>query len=490
MTWDFNRHAWDFGGGINRLMTRRDLLEEDEAAAILDEWWAPKALEYATLFDVSDAIAVEAMNRNNAISDEETARNAAISAEVEARNLAVAAEATARGDADAAEITARNSAIATQHTTDDTIYAKVAGGLLKINGSALDESVFPATLARDTEVTAAVAGLVAQQTGFRNKIRNGDLQVAQRGAGPFANNTQGVDGFYQQMLSSTLTVTRVALTVGAQQSRYAWQAVSATQSTIDDFCSVMFPIENVETLAGKQVTFSFRGFVNTGTPNVAVQVRQKFGTTGSPSATVNTSVGTIAMSTADGVRSLTFTMPSITGKTIGTDKGSDSVQIVVFFSAGTNVTGNQGIGNRNGTFTMYEVQLEEGPIATPFERLPYPLQLAWCQRYFYRLTNPPGVTAQPFAMGYVFATTGAMFLIPLPVDPRPSTPAFSSSTPGSFSIWVAAATQAITGFVLQTFTNRCVRVDTSGNTGLTPGFSSWLYNSTAGAYMDFSWELT
>ena len=51
------------------------------------------------------------------------------------------------------------------------------------------------------------------------------------------------------------------------------------------------------------------------------------------------------------------------------------------------------IGTLNATFQITDVQIEEGTIATPFERQPIGAELALCQRYYeksYDLTTAPG----------------------------------------------------------------------------------------------------
>jgi hypothetical protein len=68
----------------------------------------------------------------------------------------------------------------------------------------------------------------------------------------------------------------------------------------------------------------------------------------------------------------------------------------------------------NGTFK--NVQIEQGSVATPFERRPYETELALCQRYYYKSTVT--ATNQTFGSGYNPTTTLSRVLTPFPVPMR------------------------------------------------------------------------
>jgi hypothetical protein len=79
-------------------------------------------------------------------------------------------------------------------------------------------------------------------------------------------------------------------------------------------------IEGVRTFAGQQVTVSFWAKVD-ATKNIAIELLQGFGTSGSPSAAV-TGIGTTKVSIGTNWQKVTVTatLPSINGKALGTDR--------------------------------------------------------------------------------------------------------------------------------------------------------------------------
>jgi hypothetical protein len=78
---------------------------------------------------------------------------------------------------------------------------------------------------------------------------------------------------------------------------------------------------------------------------------------------------------------VTATLPSITGKTLGTDN-NDSLTLLIFFDAGTIFNSRTNtLGHQSGTFDIAQVQIEPGPVATPFERRPLATELSLCKRY-------------------------------------------------------------------------------------------------------------
>lgn len=72
-----------------------------------------------------------------------------------------------------------------------------------------------------------------------------------------------------------------------------------------------------------------------------------------------------------------------------------------------------------GTLNIADVQIEAGSNATPFERLPYPMQLQMCQRYYVRwdTTYNAGVGAN-FGTGECTSATTATVVIPLTTPMR------------------------------------------------------------------------
>ena len=76
----------------------------------------------------------------------------------------------------------------------------------------------------------------------------------------------------------------------------------------------------------------------------------------------------------------TFSVPSISGKTVGSNSW---IGLAFFFTAGSdNDSRTNSLGNQSGIFDIAQVQLEEGPIATPFEQRPFGVEEQLCKRYW------------------------------------------------------------------------------------------------------------
>jgi hypothetical protein len=125
-------------------------------------------------------------------------------------------------------------------------------------------------------------------------------------------------------------------------------------------------IENVNLLAGKTVTLSFWAKADAN-KNIAISFDQNFGTGGSPSASVlGISPQLVSLTTTWQKKTVTVTLPSIAGKTLGTDGvQTTNVAVVFWFDAGSNfATRSANLGQQSGTFDIAQVKLEDGSVAT------------------------------------------------------------------------------------------------------------------------------
>ena len=221
--------------------------------------------------------------------------------------------------------------------------------------------------------------------GMRNAIINGNFDHWQRGTS-FTNSEYGADRWFNNRLGTTHTVTRQAFTLGQTdvpgEPTYFYRAVVSSVAGAGNYSFLIQFIEDVRTFAGQQVTISFWAKAD-ATKNIAVELVQGFGSGGSPSAAVN-SIGTtkVSIGTTFQKVTVTATVPSISGKTLGTNTNS-SLGLFIWFDAGSNFNSRtDSLGQQSGTFEIAQVQLEPGPVVTPFERRPIGTELALCQRYY------------------------------------------------------------------------------------------------------------
>jgi hypothetical protein len=149
---------------------------------------------------------------------------------------------------------------------------------------------------------------------------------------------------------------------------YFYQAAYSVSGTSPAIISTR--LEDVNTLAGQTATFSFYAKVNTGTQSITPRYVQDFGSGGS--ATVVTNMTAQTLTTSWQRFTITSTIPSVSGKTIGT-----SSYLRIDLLAATSGT---------LTYQVANIQLEASNTATAFQTATGTLQgeLAACQRYYFR----------------------------------------------------------------------------------------------------------
>jgi hypothetical protein len=233
-----------------------------------------------------------------------------------------------------------------------------------------------------TNVASINSGPLA---GFRNAIINGNFAYWQRGTS-FTGSEYGADRWLNARSGTTHTASRQAFTLGQTdvpgEPTYFCRTVVSSVAGAGNLSILLQKLEDVRTFAGQQITVSFWAKAD-ATKNIAVELIQSFGTGGSPSAEV-TSIGTtkVSIGTTFQKVTVTVTLPSISGKTLGSDNNS-LLQLNIWFDAGSTYNARtDSLGQQSGTFEIAQVQIEAGPVATPFERRPIGTELALCQRYF------------------------------------------------------------------------------------------------------------
>jgi len=228
---------------------------------------------------------------------------------------------------------------------------------------------------------------------FRNRIINGGFDIWQRGTSQTSDGYGSDDRWLNSNVGSTKTASRQTFTLGQTDvpgnPKYWARTVVTSVAGANNYCHKRQAVEGVTTLAGQVVTLSFWAKADAA-KNIAVEFKQAFGTGGTPSADVNAASVTTVGLTASWVRyTVTATLPSITGKTLGTNN-DDSLQIVFWFDAGSSFNSRtNSLGQQSGTFDVANVQLEVGSFATPFELRPIGMELPLCQRYYWQ-TNING----------------------------------------------------------------------------------------------------
>jgi hypothetical protein len=230
----------------------------------------------------------------------------------------------------------------------------------------------------------------------RNAIINGQFAITQRGT-TFSNPATGSYSadrwrFDYDGTGGTRAITFPSISPGASmsgmQAKNVVQIAMTTGSTGGTYQRFAQRIEDVRTFANETITLSF--WVYSSSPKtITARAVQNFGTGGSPSAEVSTVIATTTTSGAVYERkNFTVTLPSLSGKTIGTNENS-YLEI------------HLDLGVQTGTIAFWGVQLEQNNTATALERRPIQQEIALCQRFYeksYALNVAPGTNTTDGAL--------------------------------------------------------------------------------------------
>ena len=316
-----------------------------------------------------------------------------------------------------------------------------------------------------------------------NYIINGGMDVWQRGTS-FSAAGYTADRWIvlADGTGATRAITQQAFTPGNAIAGYEPtfflrynQSVAGSSATYN---IIEQRVEDVRTLAGQAVTVSFWA-KSDANRTITAQVQQNFGSGGSAEVQA-IATQSIALTTSWQRFTYTATMPSISGKTIGTNS---------YVAVRINLP-------NNATFTvdMWGVQLQKGNTVTDFHRSSPTLQseLAACQRYYYRVL--PGSTAymQVSPVRAVSGTVGYS-LMTLPVPMRAEA-VLEVSNVAHFAL-VGATDNVIQctsiGVAAPGTSNRTPRLTCTVASGLVAGNASELVfnNNTSTGYLGFTAEL-
>jgi hypothetical protein len=238
----------------------------------------------------------------------------------------------------------------------------------------------------------------------RNKILNGDFSIWQRGTS-FSSSGQYTADRWVCILNGTAS--RQQFTTGsAPISGYEGQYyLNWTINANAQNAEMLQRIEDVRTFAGQTVTLSFWARSTAGAQPLNVAIYQNFGTGGSPSSMVPATLisGTSPYTpTSTWQRfSFTFSIPSISGKTLGTNNDHFLwVRTLQFTTTATNTS-----------IDIWGVQLEAGNQATPFHTATpnQQTELAACQRYYRRFDASSNAYSILMNSGIGYNATTAVF---------------------------------------------------------------------------------
>jgi len=241
------------------------------------------------------------------------------------------------------------------------------------------------------------AVIIAQQgannTTFRNRIINGAMGIWQRGTSSTSAGYQTADRWYENASNTTTFAQETSNLPSGFQYALKLTAGATAQMWIQQ------PIEtkNCYDLQGQSVTLSVYLAASVST---SVTLYLYYSTsTDNPAAGSWTAVSssTVTATSSYARYTVTFTVPS------------NALTIMPQIITTSTVS--------NGTILYITgVQLEAGTTASPFEYRSYGVELALCQRYYYK--NLPGASNSPLGTGPCVSTTASYQMTPFPVAMR------------------------------------------------------------------------
>ena len=321
--------------------------------------------------------------------------------------------------------------------------SKLSGALPALDGSALtgiNTAFGSGTSVNTSGIITATAFVPTSQGALsnRNLIINGDMQVAQRGTSSTTNGYGSVDRFpiYSQSTDEAPTHAQADVASGTTPYtlgfRKALKITNGNQTSgagSGDLIAISYGIEAqdlansgwLSTSASSFITLSF-WVKSSVAQNFYVMLRTEDGTQ------YNYPVETGSL-TADTWTKVTKTISGNSNLTINNDNGRGMLMEFVLFR-GTDGTGSVTLNQwatysssarvpnmtstwyttNDATFEITGVQLEVGPVATPFEHHSFKDELSRCQRYYQQYVNPcctgviPNNGSKAYSIGLQFQT--------------------------------------------------------------------------------------
>ena len=274
------------------------------------------------------------------------------------------------------------------NTVSIAAFNKANTGLANATGTFAGDLTVTGNVVISSNTVSVGGNNISPVQSFRNKIINGNFDYWQREtSNTSVNNLQYVaDRWRTDRTGSTGNISRQSFSLGQtsvpNEPWYFHRTIVTSSAGSGNSCTLLQLIESVRTLAGQTATLSFWAKADS-TKNIAIEFYQYFGSGGSPSSAVTTiGVTTCALTSSFQKFTITVNIPSISGKTLGSNN-DDCLGVLFWFDAGSTFNSRtNSLGQQSGTFDIAQVQLEAGSVATPFEVRPPGIELALCQRYY------------------------------------------------------------------------------------------------------------
>lgn len=313
--------------------------------------------------------------------------------------------------------------------------------------------------------------------GFRNKLINGDMRVAQRSSTTALSGGRQfgpVDRFTALLAGSAVsgTLTRDTAAGVNTSSGNALHLSGISYTAGYPVVGQRIEAKDTASLNGKQITVSCKVYHDFGASrNFAITLNKA---NGADDFSGVTSIGSGANTAC---ASGAWTQVSYT-VTLGATDASNGLEVLINDSATSTVSAkNCKIG---------DVQLEQGAVVTPFEQRPYVLELALCQRHLPAFTAVG--TTDDIAAGYTNTNNSGVIQMPFTVDPRIPPTGITTSAVGQFTInGINGATSVASALTFQRASKKVAGINFTGTGNpYTTQTGCYMYANTAGAQILFT----
>jgi hypothetical protein len=334
------------------------------------------------------------------------------------------------------------------------------------------------------------SSMLGLENNPRNKLINGNFikwdYATQQTVGGYGSANR----WLALVNGSTIIAGQAALAPGQTEvpgePRYCYAMVVTSSAGAANYVNLRQRIEGVRSLAGQTATLSFYAKTNSA-KNLAVEFTQNFGTGGSPSAAV-TAIGVTTCAIPDaGFQRFTVTVdiPSISGKTIGTNN-DDYLEVVFWFDAGSDYNSRtNSLPQQSGTFYIANVQLEAGPAATEFEQRSIALEELLCARYLPSVIG--GADTATIGAGGAYSATQSLVHVPFLVEAKVPPTGFYVNAYAKYFVRRADATrETLTGLTFQGATKAGACLNAVCATGLVAGNATNLYTNAVDGQIYFT----
>jgi len=266
------------------------------------------------------------------------------------------------------------------------------------------------------------------QLSHRNLVINGDLRIAQRATTSTSTGFQTVDRFETSISGTDETPTQSQVDVASGTTPYtlgfrkAFKITNGNQTSgtgTSDRVGIEYKIEAQDIAncgwnylsSSSYITFSY--WVKS---SVAQNFYVRFKSADSPSQAYAIETGSLS---ADTWTKITKTIPGNSNIVFNNDNG-EGLSITWEIFRGTSQTGTRPLNawaaadnntrtpdqtstwytTNDATFEITGVQLEVGPVATPFEHRSFGEELSRCHRYYNKVYDVEGQSGEkPFLLG-------------------------------------------------------------------------------------------